>query len=54
MQVVLLVLILLLALINHEIQVRRNCDHVWEDLDNSGKMQCQECGLCKDRYDDTH
>ena len=32
----------------------RQCQHVWGDSDNDGELECQNCGLLKDFYDDSH
>ena len=32
----------------------RQCKHVWGDADNDGELECQNCGLLKDFYDDSH
>jgi hypothetical protein len=32
----------------------RQCQHVWGDADNDGELECQNCGLLKDFYDDSH
>jgi hypothetical protein len=32
----------------------RQCKHVWSDSDNDGELECQNCGLLKDFYDDSH
>jgi hypothetical protein len=32
----------------------RQCKHVWGDSDNDGELECQNCGLLKDFYDDSH
>jgi len=40
--------------LEHEIKAHRYCQHVWGDSDNDGELECQNCGLFKDQYDDTH
>jgi len=32
----------------------RQCKHVWGDSDNDSELECQNCGLLKDFYDDSH
>jgi hypothetical protein len=32
----------------------RQCKHVWGDSDNDGELECQNCGLLKDAYDESH
>jgi hypothetical protein len=32
----------------------RQCQHVWGDSDHDGHLECQNCGLLKDFYDDSH
>ena len=32
----------------------RQCKHVWGDSDNDGELECQNCGLLKDFYDDSN
>ena len=32
----------------------RQCKHIWGDSDNDGELECQNCGLLKDFYDDSH
>jgi len=32
----------------------RQCKHVWGDSDHDGHLECQECGLLKEEWDDTH
>lgn len=40
--------------LEHELKAHRYCQHVWGDSDNDGELECQNCGLFKDQYDDTH
>ena len=35
-----------------EFHAHRQCEHVWGDADNDGELECQECGLLKDKYDE--
>lgn len=35
--------------LEHEIKAHRNCEHVWGDSDNDGELECQNCGLLKDK-----
>jgi hypothetical protein len=28
----------------------RQCEHVWGDADHDGELECQKCGLLKDRH----
>jgi len=35
-----------------EFHAHRQCEHVWGDSDNDGELECQECGLLKDKYDE--
>jgi hypothetical protein len=37
-----------------EFHSHRQCQHVWGDSDNDGELECQNCGLLKDFYDDSH
>jgi len=37
-----------------EHHAHRQCKHVWGDSDNDGELECQNCGLLKDFYDDSH
>jgi hypothetical protein len=37
-----------------EHHAHRQCQHVWGDSDNDGELECQNCGLLKDFYDDSH
>lgn len=30
-----------------ECESHRQCEHVWEDSDNDGEPECQECGVLK-------
>ena len=32
----------------------RNCQHVWGDSDHDGHLECQECGLLKESWDESH
>jgi len=32
----------------------RQCKHVWGDSDHDGHLECQECGLLKEDWDDSH
>jgi len=32
----------------------RQCVHIWGDSDHDGHLECQNCGLLKDFYDDSH
>ena len=32
----------------------RQCKHVWGDSDHDGHLECQECGLLKEEWDDSH
>lgn len=40
--------------LEHEMKSHRYCNHVWGDADNDGELECQECGLFKDKYDESH
>jgi hypothetical protein len=40
--------------LEHEMKAHRYCQHVWGDSDNDGELECQECGLLKDAFDETH
>lgn len=40
--------------LEHEIKAHRQCQHVWGDADHNGELECQNCGLLKDQFDDTH
>ncbi len=35
-----------------EFHAHRQCEHVWGDSDNDGELECQICGLLKDKYDE--
>lgn len=35
-----------------EFHAHRQCEHVWGDADNDGELECQICGLLKDKYDE--
>lgn len=35
-----------------EFHAHRQCEHVWGDADNDGELECQNCGLLKDKYDE--
>ena len=37
-----------------EHHAHRQCVHEWGDSDNDGELECQNCGLLKDFYDDSH
>jgi hypothetical protein len=37
-----------------EHHAHRQCQHIWGDSDNDGELECQNCGLLKDFYDDSH
>jgi hypothetical protein len=37
-----------------EHHAHRQCQHEWGDSDNDGELECQNCGLLKDFYDDSH
>jgi hypothetical protein len=32
-----------------EYQAHRQCEHVWGDSDGDGELECQKCGLLKDK-----
>ena len=32
-----------------EFQAHRQCEHVWGDSDGDGELECQKCGLLKDK-----
>ena len=32
----------------------RQCKHVWGDSDHDGHLECQECGLLKESWDESH
>ena len=32
----------------------RQCKHVWGDSDHDGHLECQNCGLLKEEWDDSH
>jgi len=40
--------------LEHELKAHRYCQHVWGDSDNDGELECQNCGLLKDKFDETH
>jgi hypothetical protein len=40
--------------LEHEMKAHRYCQHVWGDSDNDGELECQECGLLKDAFDESH
>ena len=40
--------------LEHEIKAHRYCQHEWGDSDNDGELECQKCGLLKDKFDDSH
>lgn len=35
-----------------EFHAHRQCEHVWGDADNDGELECQLCGLLKDKFDE--
>jgi len=37
-----------------EHHAHRQCQHKWGDSDHDGHLECQECGLLKEEWDDTH
>ena len=37
-----------------EHHVHRQCQHKWGDKDHDGHLECQECGLLKPEWDDSH
>ena len=40
-----------LELEHHE---HRQCKHVWGDSDHDGHLECQNCGLLKESWDESH
>ena len=32
----------------------RQCEHKWGDSDHDGHLECQECGLLKESWDESH
>jgi hypothetical protein len=32
----------------------RQCKHVWGDSDHDGHLECQNCGLLKESWDESH
>lgn len=40
--------------LEHEIKAHRYCEHVWGDSDHDGHLECQNCGLLKESWDDSH
>jgi len=40
--------------LEHEMKAHRYCQHEWGDSDHDGELECQKCGLLKDRFDDSH
>jgi hypothetical protein len=37
-----------------EHHAHRQCKHVWGDSDHDGHLECQNCGLLKEDWDDSH
>ena len=37
-----------------EHHAHRQCQHKWGDKDHDGHLECQECGLLKPEWDDSH
>ena len=37
-----------------EHHAHRQCQHVWGDADHDGHLECQNCGLLKESWDDSH
>ena len=37
-----------------EHHAHRQCQHVWGDSDYDGHLECQECGLLKESWDESH
>ena len=37
-----------------EHHAHRQCQHVWGDSDHDGHLECQECGLLKESWDESH
>lgn len=40
--------------LEHELKAHRYCQHEWGDSDHDGELECQKCGLLKDKFDDSH
>ena len=32
----------------------RQCKHIWDDSDHDGHLECQNCGLLKESWDESH
>ena len=37
-----------------EHHAHRQCQHIWGDSDHDGHLECQNCGLLKESWDDSH
>ena len=37
-----------------EHHAHRQCEHKWGDSDHDGHLECQECGLLKESWDESH
>ena len=37
-----------------EHHAHRQCKHVWGDADHDGQLECQNCGLLKESWDESH
>jgi hypothetical protein len=37
-----------------EHHTHRQCKHVWGDADRDGQLECQNCGLLKESWDESH
>jgi len=37
-----------------EHHAHRQCQHIWGDSDHDGHLECQECGLLKESWDESH
>ena len=37
-----------------EHHAHRQCEHKWGDSDHDGHLECQECGLLKEDWDESH
>ena len=37
-----------------EHHTHRQCKHVWGDADHDGQLECQNCGLLKESWDESH
>ena len=37
-----------------EHHAHRQCQHKWGDSDHDGHLECQECGLLKEDWDESH